>query len=779
MRGYYHPIRSLTTPGSHQHADGVFSHLNSVAFFTVCVPDYRYGWDVKADNVSTYSFIIVSNRLPITVKKEDGKLTFTRSSGGLATAMSSLGNTNKTLWIGWPGIPEDELSSADKTRIAKELKKYNCYPVHLSNEVVHAFYEGYANDTLWPLFHYFQESAQYSEVYWSAYKTANELFSRAVKRHAEHNATIWIHDYHFLLLPALIRKQLPDAAIGFFLHILFPSYEIFRLLPERRDILEGMLGADLLGFHIYDYARHFLSSCLRMLGVESSYGLVEYEGRTILTDAFPIGIDYRKFINTLKTPEAKHEIKAISDTYKGRKVILSVDRLDYSKGILQRLEAFDLFLKENPSYHKKIALVMVAVPSRVAVQTYQNLRDSIELLVSRINGTYGTVDWTPVSYQFRNLPFEQVVALYSNADVMLVTPLRDGMNLVAKEYVASKQDNKGVLILSELAGAIDELPEAIRVNPNSIRSIKNAIGTALRMPKTEKRQRLIAMRRRISSYTVQRWAADFQEQLQDIKRYQSEQSEKLLTHADEVKITQQFSKAQERLIILDYDGTIRNFVSSPDPSKAKPPIRLKRLLYKITTHPHTKLCIVSGRTKQALDSWFASMDIMLVAEHGAWVKAGGTWQNIPTSFEEYKPGVIALLKQYADRTAGAEIEEKDYSIVWHYRNVPTELAHVRNINVWRDLQTVIAGSDITLYSGHKVIEIKPEQINKGHAVKRVLADNPADFVLCAGDDYTDEDMFTALSEDAVTIKIGLGSTAATYQLADNTSLVKLLQDFVK
>jgi len=714
----------------------------------------------------------------VTVQKKDGKLIFTRSSGGLATAMSSLDNADKALWIGWPGIPEDDLTAAEKTKIAKELKKYNCYPVHLTNILVQAFYEGYANDTLWPLFHYFQESAQYREAYWSAYKTANELFNRAVGQHAKQDATVWIHDYHFLLLPALLRKRIPQASIGFFLHIPFPSYEIFRLLPERRDILEGMLGADLLGFHIYDYARHFLSSCLRMLGVESSYGLVEYEGRTILTDAFPIGIDYKKFVSTLRSPEAKDEIKAISDTYRGRKVILSVDRLDYSKGIVQRLEAFDLFLKENSSYHKKIALVMVAVPSRVAVQTYQNLRDSIELLVSRINGTYGTVDWTPVSYQFRNLPFEQVVALYATADVMLVTPLRDGMNLVAKEYVASKQDNKGVLILSELAGAIDELPEAIRVNPNSIRSIKSAIGTALRMPNTEKRQRLIAMRRRISSYTVQRWAADFLEQLHDIKQYQSEQSEKLLTSADETKIIQQFSKAKERLVILDYDGTIRNFVSSPDPNKAKPPIRLKRLLHKIITYPNTRLCIVSGRTKQALDSWFAGMDIMLVAEHGAWIKDGKTWQNIPTSFDEYKPGIMNLLKQYVDRTAGAEIEEKDYSIVWHYRNVPTELAHVRNINVWRDLQTIVAGSDITLYSGHKVIEIKPEKINKGEAVKRVIATNPAEFIFCAGDDYTDEDMFVALPENAVTIKIGLGSTAATYQLADTVALVRLLNDLV-
>lgn len=693
--------------------------------------------------------------------------------------MSSLKSANEALWVGWPGIASDELTTADKAKVAKELKKYNCYPVHLSSDLVKAFYEGYANDTLWPLFHYFQQSAQYKEEYWAAYKNANELYAKAVATFADSTATIWVHDYHFLLLSGILRKRLPSVSIGFFLHIPFPSYEIFRLLPERREILYGMLGADLLGFHIYDYARHFLSSCLRMLGIDSSYGILEYDGRTILTDAFPIGIDYQKFTATLKRPEVKQEILNVTDSYRGYKVILSVDRLDYSKGIMQRLEAFDLFLRENPSYHKKVALIMVAVPSRTQVKTYQDLRDSIELLVSRINGTYGTVDWTPVSYQFRNLPFEQVISLYARADVMLVTPLRDGMNLVAKEYVASKQDNKGVLILSELAGAVDELPEAISVNPNNIRSIKNAIRMALTMPNTEKRQRLVAMRRRISSYTVQRWAADFLEQLYDIKQYQTDQGEKLLDHSDEVAIKQSFANAKTRLFILDYDGTVRDFVATPDPNRAKPPIKLKRLIDTLTAQPNTKLCIVSGRTKQALEGWFADKPITLVAEHGAWMKTGDQWIHVSSSFNEYKDEIMALLRQYVDRTAGAEIEEKDYSIVWHYRNVPTELAYVRNINLWRDLQSILAGSDIGIYSGDKIIEVKPEAINKGEAVRKILVKDKADFVLCAGDDYTDEDMFTALPEDAVTIKIGFGNTAARYQLADTTALMHLLHFLVK
>lgn len=728
--------------------------------------------------MSTRKFIIVSNRLPVTVRKEDGVLKFSESSGGLATAMSSL-EVADTFWIGWPGINPEELTPLEKRTVTRTLRKKNCYPVYLPAELIQLFYEGYANDTLWPLFHYFQQSAQYKEAYWQAYKTANILFRKAVQRCADSHATIWIHDYHFLLLPAMLRQKMPHTTIGFFLHIPFPSYEIFRLLPERSDILRGMLGADLIGFHIYDYARHFLSSCMRMLGVDSNYGMIDYQGRTILTDAFPIGIDYQKFQETLKQPETQTEIQTITETHKGRKIILSVDRLDYTKGIKQRLQAYDLFLKENPSQHKKISLLMVAVPSRTAVQTYQALRDEIEQLVSRINGTYGTVDWSPVSYQFKNLPFEQVVALYSCADIALVTPLRDGMNLVAKEYIASKPHGNGVLILSELAGAIDELPEAIRVNPSDRRSIKNGIQGALALSQKEKSQKLRAMRKRIATYSVQRWAADFIEQLSLVKKQQDEEQQKILRADTFSHIKDAFTRAEKRLLILDYDGTLRGFVSSPDPSKAKPPVMLKRLLGSLARMPNTKVCIISGRTRKALESWFRDDPIMLVAEHGAAYKFDSVgWAHAQSNFSRHKPELLAVLRQYASRTAGAEIEEKDHALVWHYRNVPTELAYVRNVNVWRDLQTVVAGTDVKVYAGNKVIEIKPQQINKGVIATRLLKEYPADFVLCAGDDYTDEDMFTALPKRALTIKVGLGSTDARYQVQDIATLLALMRHLV-
>jgi trehalose 6-phosphate synthase/phosphatase len=254
--------------------------------------------------------------------------------------------------------------------------------------------------------------------------------------------------------------------------------------------MQGLLGADLLGFHIYDYARHFLSSAVRIEAVEHTHGLMNYKGRTLVADTFPIGIDYEKFAGLLEDNKVKDEIKLINENYQNQKIIVSVDRLDYTKGILQRLEAFELLLEDHPELHRKISLVMIAVPSRTGVETYKTLRDNIELSISRINGQYATVDWTPISYRFKNQPQEKVVALYAAADIALVTPLRDGMNLVAKEYLAAHEKNSGVLILSEMAGAIDELPESLSINPNSIRSIKDAILKALEMPEDEQRERM-------------------------------------------------------------------------------------------------------------------------------------------------------------------------------------------------------------------------------------------------------------------------------------------------
>ncbi|MDN5819406.1 MAG: bifunctional alpha,alpha-trehalose-phosphate synthase (UDP-forming)/trehalose-phosphatase [bacterium] len=720
--------------------------------------------------------IIVSNRLPISVTKENGKLHFSESTGGLATAMQSLPADTSRLWIGWPGIASDELTPGEKRQVNNYLAKRGYVPVHLSTEQIDLFYSGYSNDTLWPLFHYFGEFTHYRDDYWQSYKQVNQLFAKVIKKHIDARDTVWVQDYHLMLLPSLIRADTPEARIGFFLHIPFPSYEVFRLLPERQAILKGLLGADLIGFHVYDYARHFLSSCTRLLNLSHTHDKVVYDDRSVTVDSFPIGVDYSKFQSAALSDGVKVEIDRLREHYPDKKLILSVDRLDYTKGIVHRLEAFEQFLQTNPKFHKQVCLVMVAVPSRIDVETYQTLRETVEKTVSRINGEFGSIDWTPISYQFQGLPYDELVALYAAADVALVTPLRDGMNLVAKEYIASRATPTGVLILSEMTGAIDEMPESIKVNPSDRSAVARAIKTALTMPKAEQSIRLASMQRRIARYNVQRWGNDFISQLEDVTRSNKPTTKKQLTTSTVDEIKQAHARAKNRLLLLDYDGTLKEFTSSLTPELARPPRALLALIEKLATAPGTTLCIVSGRDHQTLQRWFGKLPIILVAEHGAYVKTNGSWQKTATSFDKKKRQLRPILDQFVDRTPGSLVEEKDFSLVWHYRDVPTELAYIRTLNLKHDLRNLIKGTTTGMFDGNKIVEIKPRSITKGHAATTLQDKYNPDFILCIGDDFTDEDMFRGLPESAYTIHVGhKDETVARYTISDVPSVRSLLR----
>ena len=393
--------------------------------------------------------IIISNRLPVTVSKNGDGFDYKHSVGGVATGIASLDKPAERLWLGWPGLASDGLSHEDKQTIAQGLLEYGSSPGFLSEQDIEDFYLGFSNKTIWPLFHYFTRFTNFEESYWDAYKKVNEQFCEAVVQQAQPGDQIWIHDYQLMLLPLMIREKLPQVQIGFFLHIPFPSFELIRLLPWRVELLEGLLGADLIGFHEYDYVRHFLSSVYRIAGYEPHFNELMVRDRLVEVDAFPMGIDYDKFASSSSQPAVRKEIDKFKNLNDVR-VIISVDRLDYTKGILNRLEAYDAFLSQYPQYQGKVTLVVVAVPSRADVDVYEKLRKDIERTVGRINGQYGTLDWTPISYMYRSLPFEELSALYSLADMALITPLRDGMNLVAKEFVACQQDkeHQGILILS-------------------------------------------------------------------------------------------------------------------------------------------------------------------------------------------------------------------------------------------------------------------------------------------------------------------------------------------
>lgn len=722
--------------------------------------------------------VIVSNRLPASVSRQKDKFVFTESVGGVATGISSLTKPKERLWFGWPGLPNDRLKDTDHAQITEELNKKGCHPVFLSSKHIQDFYSGFSNKTIWPLFHYFSEFTVFDKTYWKSYQTVNQIFCDEIVPHLTKSDIIWVHDYQLMLLPAMIREKLPHAQIGFFLHIPFPSFELLRNLPWRDDILHGILGADLIGFHEYDYVRHFLSSIYRICGHEHQLSQLNIEDRHIRVDAFPMGINYEKYADSLSSPHVQAEISQLKNN--DTKTILSVDRLDYTKGILKRLEAYDLFLTKHPEYRGKVSLVMVAVPSRANVEQYALLRDDIEKLVGRINGTYGTLNWTPVSYLYRSLPFEQIAAMYNVADIALITPLRDGMNLVAKEFVAaqSSKDRQGILILSEMAGAASELSEAIVINPHDKETLVNAIVDALKMPQQERLRRNRLMQSRIARYTVSRWAHDFIEALQQVKAEQQSLTTKKFTQTLQDESIKNFGAAKKRLLLLDYDGTLAPFAKLPE--QAKPDEKLLTLLKKLCKDPKNNLVIVSGRDKDTLTEWLGHLPLTIVAEHGAFYRfKNEDWHSVIQPDNNWKDVIRPILELSVDRTPGSFIEEKNSALVWHFRKSEPDLAKLRTQELKQTLVMMATNLNIGVFEGNKIIEVKPVSINKGQAVRTLLDQQEYQFVFCVGDDYTDEDMFSALPESGVSCKIGTGPSNAKFRLSSPGKLHQFMQKLIK
>ncbi|GAB3295171.1 bifunctional alpha,alpha-trehalose-phosphate synthase (UDP-forming)/trehalose-phosphatase [Hymenobacter tenuis] len=717
--------------------------------------------------------IIVSNRLPTKVQRTEESLTFQPSEGGLATGLGSIYRQDGNMWVGWPGLfVEDE---AEEAYVTEQLSTDSMSPVFLTESEIRDFYEGFSNSTLWPTFHYFPQYATYEQAHWDAYVAVNEKFCRAVLALAGPEDTIWVHDYQLLLLPEMLRRERPDATIGFFLHIPFPSYELIRALPWRAELLRGMLGADLIGFHTFGYMRHFLSAVSQLLGFSSQNGQIDTPTRTVLVDAFPMGIDYERYVQAAASEEAqKHEAEyreALRDT----RVILSIDRLDYSKGIAQRLRAFEVLLQRYPEWREQVSLIMVVVPSRDQVAQYASLKEEIDELVGRINAQYRTISWTPIHYFYRSFPLEELASLYRLAEVALVTPMRDGMNLVAKEFVASKVDQRGVLILSERAGAARELSDAIIINPTDTNQLAEAMHDALVMPEEDQILRMSAMQALVKQYNVFAWTKLFMNRLEYSKIKQQTLATEIMSPAVLTQIQTKFRAAKHRLLLLDYDGTLTPFNSLPQ--RAQPDQELLFLLQALSADPLNRIVIISGRDRTTLQKWLGHLPIDFIAEHGVWLRAKGEeWQMFQQLNNEWKADIRPILELYVARTAGSFIEDKEYSLVWHYRRADAELGEVRTRELLNHLTFMTSNTDLHVMEGNKVLEIKTAGINKGSAASRWLATYQPDFALAIGDDRTDEDTFRAMQAEGYTIKVGTGGRSlAQYHVASTNDVRKLLR----
>lgn len=462
--------------------------------------------------------VIVAYRLPFRVVKKKNGYSLVQNSGGLVSAILSLSQKLGTgsgdrIGLAWIGVGDK------KMELAEPPEDFELYPVSIPPGVNERYYGGFCNNTIWPLFHYFPSRTSYEPEDFEAYSTANDLFFKKVKQVIQPGDFVWVHDYQLFLLPKLIRKNFPEVALGFFLHIPFPSYELFRLLHRKwRDaIISGMAGADVIGFHTNDYTQHFLKSVKRTVGYKVEQNTLTVEGRICKADTFPIGIDFAKFREACNSPKVKYHKDRLGKILQGSKLVFSIDRLDYSKGLLNRLQAYEVFLEKYPEWHYKVVFNMIVIPSRDTIEDYQVMKKEIEALVGRINGKYSTMNWRPIIYQYRSVNFQELVAIYNISDAGLITPIRDGMNLVAKEFVACQDENSGMLVLSEMAGAAPELDESILINPTDSREIADAIDQVLRMPVDEKRRRIEKMQSRLSGYDVFRWASDFFQSVADIQ----------------------------------------------------------------------------------------------------------------------------------------------------------------------------------------------------------------------------------------------------------------------
>ena len=716
---------------------------------------------------------IISNRLPVKVASSNGTLTFSRSEGGLATGLDSLRTSYEKHWIGWPGISTE--NEEEQQEISEKLQEMHFHPVFLSGTQIHNYYEGYSNSTIWPLCHYFYAYTLYKTCFWQAYQQVNQLFCEEICRLIRPGDRVWIQDYQLMLLPGMLRKIYPELCIGYFHHIPFPSYELFRILPERAEILKGLLGADFIAFHTHDYMRHFISAVERVLHLDFKLDEVQIDNRVARVDALPMGINYEIYHNASENREVRQAINHYRKLFGKHKLILSVDRLDYSKGIVHRLQGFATFLERHPEYHGKVTLAMVIVPSRDQVGSYAELKTKIDEEIGSINGHYSTMDWTPVCYFYHGFSLEELTAMYYVADIALVTPLRDGMNLVAKEYIATKCDNPGVLILSEMAGATAELTDAIQINPNDTEQIEKAICQALEMPEEEQKKRLQRMQNILSAQTVNKWAADFMSELNMTYIKNDTLRKKRIVATTIAQIKLKYNQAKQRLILLDYDGTLSAL--KPRPEDAMPTPELISILQQLANDPANHLVINSGRDHFTLEKWLGSLPISMAAEHGAFYKENGVWhKNIEKI--EWGTGILSILQMFVDRTPRSRLEIKETALAWHYRESDAWLGTLRAQQLVNSLISICTRQKLQIMQGNKVIEIKSPDCNKGSEVNRLLVNKRYNFVLAMGDDTTDEDMFQALPPNAITVKIGNVSETANYNLPSQSDVLPFLQSLL-
>ena len=734
-------------------------------------------------NKTPARWIIISNRLPFNIDETTNQIK--TSSGGLVTAISGIATTDtKKIWLG--SAPSS--LSIDKIKEASaQSKKFSEYiPLYIDEADYDAYYNHVSNDVLWPLFHYESHIPQFTWEQWKLYEKVNLLFAQKISSICQKGDLVWIHDFHLFLVPQFLRNLTKNIRIGFFLHIPFPSSELLRQLPAAQQIIEGMLGADLIGFHEYSYLRHFRNTVRAILGVDSTLLEMNYDNRDIKLSIFPVSIETSHFMNAAKSKRVKQLTSGFQKST--QHLLLGVDRLDYTKGIDLKLKAFRLFLKNYKNrMNKKVSLIQIAVPTRRDVPSYIQLKKEIEQLVGEINGKFGEPNYTPIQYLYTSIDFENLLALYRAADVLLVTSKRDGMNLVTLEYIASQNSkNPGVVILSEFAGVASILPHIFMVNPWDIVNTATTIYETLNLTNSEKIQRQTPMLKYLKGYTSKHWADAFMQSLSSLSNVQKTtcaisviNEQVILPPEMKESITQ-----KPRILFLDYDGTLVPIAKQPE--EALMSANTKNILKKLTQHNQIKIIILSGRQKKFLFSQFRSFKVDLAWEHGAAFyshKSKKTTSLLHSNIQSWYPMAFNIMSSYASHVPESHVEKKQYSISWHYRNSPQEFATFQANKLAEELNIGLANLPVTIIHGKKIIEVKAIEANKGSFIKWYLSQkniNTFSYLLAIGDDKTDEDMFQSLPHDnGFSVKVGEPPTLAKYTIRSQEFVNSFLSEIEK
>lgn len=721
--------------------------------------------------------LLVSNRLPVAFNSQLN--TFVPSSGGLVSAIKGLDSKKVGFDFEWMGILTDEIDPEKINALeSTPIGNLPCHPIMVPKEKYDQYYNLYCNNVLWPLFHYERNMVRHSQEGWTSYREVNQLVADAILEEVKDDDILWIHDFQLLLVPGLIKDKRPDLKIGFFLHIPFPSSEIFRELPQRNEILQSLIRCDQLGFHDLSYLNHFRSSIQRILGVDLSTTEKAW-------GVYPISIDTDYFMKLTDEPQTQECINQYKENKKQMKWILGVDRLDYTKGLLLKLSAFKAFLKRYPEERGKVQFIQIVIPSRTEVPEYKSLKGKIEQLVSSINGVYGSPTWMPVQYLYHSVSSYELSALYQLSDVLFIGSRRDGMNLVSLEYVMSQKDEyPGIILLSEFAGASSTLSYAMSINPWNIKDTATRMKEALHHPLVKRRAEMEAMRNFLKNYNSSDWA---KYNLRDLVQ-QSKKTASIAPRPNDGKFDWMSNlQNKEILFFCDLDGTLAPI--SPYPQDVKLHAQTIELLQEIGKRKNCEFVVVSGRDKEFLEEQFIDNDFEfpLAACHGAYRYSPkeNKWVNlIPQDSIKWKEDVLEILDLYTLRTPGSFIEDKGHALTWHYRNSPREFGDFLATKLFYELEEALGNQPVQVNRGKKVIEVKSIHANKGYFVQQwIQARNiKPDVVVAIGDDTTDEDMFSVLQERAdlkpFCIKVGQEQTSARYFIKEQKTVNLFLQNFL-